>query len=426
MIKADVSEIINTLLMESYIRKYYGDVMAEDNKNYEIKVEIYDMEFWKNGFTYDNIEFIPYEDCTERYKMIKDEKIHCPTGNVKISLSAGTYKEAVDKAKPLISNYEKLLTFAQGHYVFSHDYKCYEVENGKRHKVNGLFFSVVGVDTPPGVSIIDPAGIEEFIKKAMPLINDKEYVEKTGIDRAITDFIFGNPWDIETPALWFPIKWMVLEMLANAHAKSIGKEFIFSDTRFLILENKFEALIKNDLLLFSIGRELEEELNRGIVPEGLKKKMVDREGVLFSNNISIKKENDGKWAIIDEEKKNTYIVRKEMEKLNIYLKLNNKERKKLKPNLHDINRRPIEHKIRVLLKEYELEQYNPEIKKLKNFRDDVIHGNLLSYDFDEKINFEIKILRILEKTILSMLHSYDNNFIRPAIRKDSLLAIPGV
>ena len=398
--------------------------MAGDNKNYEIEVEIYNMEFWKNGFTYDNIEFIPYEDYTERYEKIKNEKIHYPTGKAKISLSAYACNEAINKAMSIYSKYERLLTFAQGHYVFSRYYECYEVENGNRHKNGGLLSSVVGVNTPPGVSIIRPAGIGEFIKTAIPLINNEEYVEKTGIDSAITWFIVGNPWHIETVSLMFPIKWMVLEMLANAHAKSKGKEFIISDDdKSKIVENKFEALIENDLVLFSINDGLEEELNKSIVPEGLKK-MFEAEGISFSESITITKENEGKWVIIDREKKSTYIVRNETGKLNIYLKLKRKKRDTLKRNVRGINRRPIENKIVSLLKEYGLKQYNSEIKELKNFRDSVIHGNVLSsYNFNELINFEIKIIRILEKLILSMLRFYDNEFVRPAIRKDSLLAV---
>ncbi len=46
--------------------------MAEDNRNYEIEVDIYNMEFGKKGFTHDNIEFIPYADYKERYERIKN------------------------------------------------------------------------------------------------------------------------------------------------------------------------------------------------------------------------------------------------------------------------------------------------------------------------------------------------------------------
>ena len=396
--------------------------MAEDNKNYEIEVEIYNMEFWENGFTYDNIEFSPYEDYTERYEKIKNEEIHYPTGKVKISLSADTCNEAIEKAEIILSDYGRLLTFAQGHYVFFHYYICYEVENGNRHKKAGLRSSVVGVDNLYGISIIHPAGIEEFIKTAIPLIRDKEYVEKTGIVRAINWFIVANPRCIEiVPPSGCPM-WIVLEMLANVHAKAAKKESITSDDAFTIIKNKFESLIKKDLVLFTIDCELEEELNEGNVPKDLKNKMYETEGISFSKNITTKKNRD-EWEIIDEEKKTTYIVRKENEKLNIYLKLNKKIRKKLKANLGCIKRMPIEHKIVTLLKQYGLEQYNSEIKELNAFRNDVIHGNPTSYDLNEAVENERKLKKLLEKLILSMLHFYDNMFVHSSIRRDDLLAI---
>ena len=218
--------------------------------------------------------------------------------------------------------------------------------------------TVVGIDKPYGTFIIRPAGIDEFIKTALPLIRNEEYVEKTRVVRAINWFIVANQRHIKIVPTVYPIFWIALEMLANVHAKANGKEFIiFGESEFKIVENKFEALIENDLVLF---------------------------------------------------------------------KLNKRKREKLKANLGCIKRIPIEHRIGSLLKEYGLKQYNSEIKKLKIFRDDVIHGNdLSSYNFNEMTDNERKLKRILEKLILSMLRFYDNDnmFVRSAIRQDRLLAL---
>ena len=396
--------------------------MAEDNRNYEIEVDIYNMEFGKNGFTHDNIEFIPYADYKERYEKIKNEKIFCPTGKAKISLLAENCNEAIKKAEISLSDYGRLLTFAQNHDVFFHHFKCYEVNNGNRDEKGGLRSAVVGVEKPYAISNIHPEGIEEFIKTAIPLIRDKEYVEETGIYRAISWFIVANQRHIKIVPTAYPIFWIVLEMLANVHAKAAKKESITSDDAFTIIKNKFKSLIEKDLVLFTIDCELEEELNEGNVPKELKKKMYETEGISFSKNITTKKNRD-EWEIIDEEKKTTYIVRKENEKLNIYLKLNKKIRKKLKANLGCIKRMPIEHKIVTLLKQYGLEQYNSEIKELNAFRNDVIHGNPTSYDLNEAVENERKLKKLLEKLILSMLHFYDNMFVHSSIRRDDLLAI---
>ena len=127
--------------------------------------------------------------------------------------------------------------------------------------------------------------------------------------------------------------------------------------------------------------------------------------------------------IIDEEKKNTYIVRKENGELNTYLTLNHKKRKTLERNVGGINRRPIGNKIESLLTNYKLGIYNSEIRELKDFRDDIIHGNVLSYDFNKKIDNERKLKRILEKLILSMLDFYDKKFVHSSIRRYRLLAL---
>jgi hypothetical protein len=208
--------------------------MAEDNKNYEVEVNIYNMEFWGNGFTHDNIEFIPYGDYKERYEKIKNEEIHYPTGKAKISLSADTCNKAIEKAEIILSDYGGLLTFAQNRDVFFHYYICYEVENENRHEKAGLRSVVVGVDKPYGMSIIHPLGIEEFIKIAIPLVRDKEYVENTGIVKAINWFNVANQRHIKIVPTNFPIFWIALEMLANVEFK--------------IVENKFKDLIENGLV----------------------------------------------------------------------------------------------------------------------------------------------------------------------------------
>lgn len=72
-----------------------------------------------------------------------------------------------------------------------------------------------------------------------------------------------------------------------------------------------------NVYLLSIDRELEEDLNKGNLPERLKN-LFENEGISFSENITITKENEDKWVITDEEKKNIYIAKKEDERLNVY------------------------------------------------------------------------------------------------------------
>jgi hypothetical protein len=73
-----------------------------------------------------------------------------------------------------------------------------------------------------------------------------------------------------------------------------------------------------------MDEELEKELNKGIVPESLKN-MFETKNISLSENITLTKENNNKWVIIDKEKENIYFVKKEKGKLNIYKSSNLKE-----------------------------------------------------------------------------------------------------
>lgn len=88
-------------------------------------------------------------------------------------------------------------------------------------------------------------------------------------------------------------------------------------------KNKYYVFLscKDDIYineyLFSMDQILEEEMNKGIIPERLKHKFENTDFPL-SENSTITKEDDNKWAIFDEEKKKSYSVKKEKGELNIY------------------------------------------------------------------------------------------------------------
>ncbi|MBE9593680.1 MAG: hypothetical protein IMF19_09390 [Proteobacteria bacterium] len=82
--------------------------------------------------------------------------------------------------------------------------------------------------------------------------------------------------------------------------------------------DKDKRLKSGGLCLFGIeDGNLEEELNKDLIPEMLKK-MFQTNGIPLSETATIKKEDDGKWLITDKENKNTYLIRKDEGKLNIY------------------------------------------------------------------------------------------------------------
>jgi phage tail-like protein len=72
------------------------------------------------------------------------------------------------------------------------------------------------------------------------------------------------------------------------------------------------------LYLFSlIAGDLENDLDAGFIPEELKN-MFETKGITLSEIITVTKEDNDKWRVVDEEKESTYIIRKEGKNLNIY------------------------------------------------------------------------------------------------------------
>jgi len=70
------------------------------------------------------------------------------------------------------------------------------------------------------------------------------------------------------------------------------------------------------LCLFSRDAGLEDSLNKGIIPEGLKNDFKNKN--FFLPEEAIVKKEDGEWVITDKEKKEIYSISKADGKLNIY------------------------------------------------------------------------------------------------------------
>ena len=81
---------------------------------------------------------------------------------------------------------------------------------------------------------------------------------------------------------------------------------------------------------FSMDARLEEDMNKGIITEKLKKEFKINE-IELSKNLAIEKIKDNEWEINDHENKEVYIIKKEDGKLNTY-RLNH-----VAPLLEDLN-----------------------------------------------------------------------------------------
>lgn len=110
-----------------------------------------------------------------------------------------------------------------------------------------------------------------------------------------------------------------------AYIQSPGKNFLEFYTNFIeSFGLTFFADLINNLLYeerlysFTIDKDLEYDLNQEIIPDKLKN-MFKSLGILPSERIIITKEKVDNWKITDEETKNSYILKKENERLDIYV-----------------------------------------------------------------------------------------------------------
>jgi hypothetical protein len=65
-----------------------------------------------------------------------------------------------------------------------------------------------------------------------------------------------------------------------------------------------------------VDTRLEDDMNKGVISEGLKNEFKTKKEITLSQNAYLKKEKDNKWRITDGW--GTYIIKKEDKKLNIY------------------------------------------------------------------------------------------------------------
>jgi hypothetical protein len=83
----------------------------------------------------------------------------------------------------------------------------------------------------------------------------------------------------------------------------------------IIKEGIWGVVFSKDRCLFSmdVDTQLEDDLNKGIISEGLKNEFKTKKEITLSQNAYLKKVKDNEWWISD-----GYIIKKEDKKLNIY------------------------------------------------------------------------------------------------------------
>ena len=86
----------------------------------------------------------------------------------------------------------------------------------------------------------------------------------------------------------------------------------------IIKEGIWGVVFSSDRCLFSMDADtqLEDDLNKGVISEGLKNEFKTKKEITLSQNAYLKKEKENKWRISDG--REIYIIKKEDKKLNIY------------------------------------------------------------------------------------------------------------
>jgi hypothetical protein len=207
------------------------------------------MDFWMiDHFTHDNVEFKSVDNYQEIRRNWRSDREHIQTGwaTVQIPREISAPEAAIEYTIPLLEDYSLLLSFAHNHDVFFHEYTCYEKVNDElKWKTTQRHSIRVGKATG-GINIYSH-GLNAFISTTMPLIKDEEYIEKTGIVRALR--WYNEAVNIDVVEVKFPALWIALEILAHSFARSNPKEFILSDEKWKVVMKSSKKLFKKELNL---------------------------------------------------------------------------------------------------------------------------------------------------------------------------------
>ena len=100
------------------------------------------------------------------------------------------------------------------------------------------------------------------------------------------------------------------------------------------------------------------------------------------------------------------------------------KRNELFGKLGDVKRKSIHDRITELLATHNLTGYESEIRNFIELRNDILHGRRIVYEKrkESSIDTTIKLQRLLQKLVLSILKCYDKDYMHSAIKRQDLLA----
>lgn len=194
---------------------------------FRVEADVYNLTPWGRGFTFDRIEFsrLPSYNFEKDYQ--RGDKEHLLTTTASATIAASDCGEAIKKLEVRLNPLCLLLSFAQNRHVFYEGFRC-----AAKPEESANFYGTYGgrVGRARGPCIVHEWCTAKFLESAYPLIDDSSYARATGIGRALLWY-----WEAElfraaqAVELQFPSFWIILEILGNANASSLGFDTILED-----------------------------------------------------------------------------------------------------------------------------------------------------------------------------------------------------
>lgn len=216
---------------------------------------IFNMDFFgKPKFVYENIKIERIKDKDEywrRREIIKDKNIPQHTGMVTIEIprEIESLEQATDYAKKNLDNLWILLSFAHEHQVFWHGLEIVEV-NEKETVLRSEYAAIWMGKTGYFCAHMYAIYLEEFLKYAMPLLEDEKFVSRTNIRQAL--LLYNLAQNFTFIEVRFQLFWMALEGMANAYTKIKPVESTFTEKEWSgfkkVLEDYLDKIGKRETL----------------------------------------------------------------------------------------------------------------------------------------------------------------------------------
>lgn len=187
-----------------------------------VRAKIFSMDFWAlRSFTHNNVKIERYGTFDEYEKArdcIHKENQHAQTGILTINIPDEMEEKIEDYANSIITNLWLLLSLAHDHDVPIQGLWFFDVENGKEIE-KGFKISAMRTGKPgKGICWNLHYGLDKFIQKTMPLLEDKTFVSKTNIKHAIG--WYNEAQNTNIFEFRFTSLWIAMEGLANTYDRN--------------------------------------------------------------------------------------------------------------------------------------------------------------------------------------------------------------